>query len=578
MIKIKRQLRLSQSIDTETKKLRTKLSDESISYTCLESLSNELFYEIFEYLDAYDIHKSLSNLNIRLQNLIISSSILLRINLCSKSKSLLEYRCRHVIIPNSHRILSLHLTDQSLINNFFNHCTIDSSFHRLESIILNGIKTEKLLATLFYLNSLPRLFSLSISIKDDDYNNLGNIYPLIFSLSSLKYNQLSISPVDKLQMNISHVINKKFSTIEYLVIDYFYKNVKKDLSIKLPHLKYICFEECHISFDEFEVFIKEISSQLQILKIGIPANKSYLDGNRWERLIKKYMPQLEKFDFQFTQNIDDDMNTNSSDSSDGFINRFNSPFWFERKWFRELQVYCDEMVFSIHPYRKEWIDHYEHMNTDTYSKQNSIENNYISNREKSIDHCIIQLTIMDYKFTKRYRLFINKLKSTFKMIQFTHLNIDNNSMSINMLLDILRLLPNIESLKLSSLPILQLKSLSIEDTKIIYRLESVINKITKVKLDQVTEEQQIQILINLCPHIQYLEVGCMSNTDVPLLMKFILMNQMTHIPNLCYLCFIIPKADENMVRILAMTIDFETLINNYTIQRSGDKISVHWKL
>ncbi|CAF3905770.1 unnamed protein product, partial [Adineta steineri] len=121
-------------------------------------------------------------------------------------------------------------------------------------------------------------------------------------------------------------------------------------------------------------------------------------------------------------------------------------------------------------------------------------------------------------------------------------------------------------------------SLSIEDIKNNLPV-SAINKITQVKLGQVTEddEEEIEFFINLCPHIEYLEVECMSDTDVPLLMKFI-MNQRIRIPKLCYLCFINPIADDNMVRSLAMTIDSETVNDNYTIQRSGDKISVHWKL
>ncbi|CAF1283178.1 unnamed protein product [Adineta steineri] len=563
------------------------LSDESTSYTRLENLSNELLCEIFEYLDAYDAYKSFSNLNIRLQNLIVSSSILLRIELDSKSTSLIKDRCQHVIIPNSHRILSLHVADYSneqlLIDAFFNHCIINSSFHRLESIILKRIEKEKLLTTLFYFNSLPRLFSLVILIKDNNYCDLGNIYPLIFSLSLLKYNKL-ITSSDKLTINIPHVINKTFSTIEYLVtghsctlnqlntllhytpqlrhlschqVNESDKKFKKDLSMKLPHLKSIYFVEFSASFDELEAFIEKICSQLQMLNIGVCYDKAYLNGNRWERLIKEYMPELEKFYFNFTPSSDDDRKTNSSYSSDGFIHQFNSPFWLERKLFRELEVNSITSTFSIRSYRKEY--------------------NYISNREK-IDHGIIQLTIGNNEYTKLDRPYIKKLKSAVKAIQFTHLDIDNDNLTIKMLLDILHMLPNIESLKLSSIPIFPLESLSIEDIKNNLPV-SAINKITQVKLGQVTEddEEEIEFFINLCPHIEYLEVECMSDTDVPLLMKFI-MNQRIRIPKLCYLCFINPIADDNMVRSLAMTIDSETVNDNYTIQRSGDKISVHWKL
>ncbi|CAF4405704.1 unnamed protein product, partial [Adineta steineri] len=115
------------------------------------------------------------------------------------------------------------------------------------------------------------------------------------------------------------------------------KKFKKNLSMKLLHLKFVNFEEVSVSFDEFEVFIKEIFPQLQIFRIGIFRYKNYLDGNRWEQLIKEYIPQLKRFYFSFTQNIKKDMQTNLIDSTDGFINRFNSPFWSERKWFRELK-------------------------------------------------------------------------------------------------------------------------------------------------------------------------------------------------------------------------------------------------
>ncbi|CAF1276779.1 unnamed protein product [Adineta steineri] len=578
-------------------------SDERTLYTCLENLSNEVLYEILEYLDVYDIHKSFSNLNNRLQNLITSSSLLFRIKLELESKSLPEYLCQHVIIPNSHRIRSLHLTNQLSVDTFFNHCTIDSTFHRLESIILNGIKAEKLPTTLFDLKSLPRLFSLTIFIKDNYYHDRGDIYPFIFSLPTLTYNKL-YSSCHTLQINIPHVINQQFSTIEHLVInhcctlnelnsllqhtpqlrhlscDQMFKSdeeFKEDPSMKLPHLKYIYFRDFDASFDEFEEFIKEISSQLlQIFSISILRKKTYLDGDRWERLIKEYMPQLKKFYFHFDQYFDDNNEQiNLNDSTNEFINQFSSPFWIERKLFREIQIYSKVSTFSIHSYRKKWIDRHEHMNNDTYSKQNSTEDNYITNQEKT-DHHMIQLTIGNNEYTTLDRPYIERLKSAAKAIQFTHLDIDNDGMSIKMLLDILSSLPNIESLKLSFIPRFPLESLSIEDVK--NRLPvSAINKITKVKLGQVTEKQQIQFFINLCPHMQYLEIRCISDTDVPFLMK-IIMNRRTHIPNLCYLCFINPIADDNMVRTLAKIIDSEIVIDNYTIQRSGKKISVHWTL
>ncbi|CAF4165572.1 unnamed protein product, partial [Rotaria sordida] len=62
----------------------------------LEDLANEILYEIFEYLDSYDIYKGFYNLNKRFQNLAINSNVLTKINISTISKSNFEdyYRNR----------------------------------------------------------------------------------------------------------------------------------------------------------------------------------------------------------------------------------------------------------------------------------------------------------------------------------------------------------------------------------------------------------------------------------------------------------------------------------------------------
>ena len=77
---------INQSFNHETKKSRSLCSK---SMTCIETLSNEVFLEIFDYLDGCDILNAFSNLNSRFQDLINSSKLLLKIRLCSKSKDLL---------------------------------------------------------------------------------------------------------------------------------------------------------------------------------------------------------------------------------------------------------------------------------------------------------------------------------------------------------------------------------------------------------------------------------------------------------------------------------------------------------
>jgi len=50
--------------------------DESI--TCIEDLSNEIFYEIFDYFDGGEIVKTFFNLNSRFEQLLYSSRLLIK--------------------------------------------------------------------------------------------------------------------------------------------------------------------------------------------------------------------------------------------------------------------------------------------------------------------------------------------------------------------------------------------------------------------------------------------------------------------------------------------------------------------
>lgn len=342
----------------------------------MEYLSNEIFYEIFDYLDACDICKAFTNLNYRFENLVSHSSFLFKFNLQTQSDSLLENRCRKLIIPNSHRILSLHLKSESIIIHFFNFCTIDSSFSRLESIVLDRLECRQLLPILFYLNSLPRLFSLTITIEEDYYYTLTDIYRLIFSLPALKYNKISIKgDFDELGLELPITINAKLSTIKYFVIDYYCtfeqlasllrylpnlchlicdRIIEPDYDFKtysclrLPKLKSMSIQKLDTAFSDFESFMRELSCDLETLRINSSWSVGYFDANRWERLIKKSLQNLKQFYFKCDYCIDNDSNEKPFSDS---IKQFLSPFWMEKKWCSEIKIYRDCVIFFMYPRR-----------------------------------------------------------------------------------------------------------------------------------------------------------------------------------------------------------------------------------
>ncbi len=83
------------------KKFRSKLSINSI-----ENLSNELFYEIFDYLDVYDIFQAFSNLNYRFHQLLHDSPLLFKIRY-SSSNDVNTNIYNQIMQFNKHQILSI---------------------------------------------------------------------------------------------------------------------------------------------------------------------------------------------------------------------------------------------------------------------------------------------------------------------------------------------------------------------------------------------------------------------------------------------------------------------------------------
>ncbi len=119
----------------------------------------------------------------------------------------------------------------------------------------------------------------------------------------------------------------------------------KNLPI-LSNLTHLFFYQCQLKFQDLEIFIEKISSQLRVLCINTSSDSSYLDADRWEQLISEYLPFLRTFNFEYRYFI--------RTPRDVFVNKFTSPFWIDRRWILELKVdiYQESMTkitYSIHP-------------------------------------------------------------------------------------------------------------------------------------------------------------------------------------------------------------------------------------
>ncbi|CAF4399585.1 unnamed protein product [Rotaria sp. Silwood2] len=347
----------------------------------LEDLANEILYEIFEYLDVYDIYKGFYNLNKRFQNLTINSNVLTKINISIISKSNFEDYHRNILIPNQNRFNFLRLSNPFAAEIIFSRTRLVLNFIRLEKLILENIQIKHLYKICDNLIHLRKLHSLTISISDY-IESLSLIFARIFLLSKLKYckieyqtknyeeplltifTEYDYSPIQSLIINgrfpfdsFSHLLcclpKLQYISIDCLIQDHYYTEEEEEkLSfIQLKYLKYVSLRIDYVEFKKFEKIITEVFHYVQILRLMTFYDEVYLDAKRWQKLIVTYMPYLRIFDL----NHEGSVKTNSLTYHD-IINGFNSSFWIENKWFFTHQhIRKDEpdngILYSTTPYR-----------------------------------------------------------------------------------------------------------------------------------------------------------------------------------------------------------------------------------
>jgi hypothetical protein len=77
---------------------------------------------------------------------------------------------------------------------------------------------------------------------------------------------------------------------------------------------------------------------------------AYLNARRWEEFILQDLPQLEKFSLQYYECIDDDEDHESKINFSG-SNPFLTSFWLERQWLLDVEIECENIIYSIGPYK-----------------------------------------------------------------------------------------------------------------------------------------------------------------------------------------------------------------------------------
>ncbi|CAF0989212.1 unnamed protein product [Adineta steineri] len=481
----KRQLELS---SIQKKKFRPRTTSDDNLITQLENLSNEICYEVFDYLDGHAIYKAFDELNARFQKLITTSSFLLKICIDNESHLKIEDCCKNLLIPNN-RILSFHLHDPVQAESFFQNCTFDSTFIHLKLILLHVIEDYFQAQQLKCLKSLPHLLSLTIVLYGDQcYNEddmfIDDIYEIIFTLPYLEYSSLSV-----IKYNDQYLPTFVDKTIQ-------------SNSITSLHMDYDC----------------DLDSLLSVLS---------------------HTPQLHRLYL-----------TTDVSKINSVIDQLNSSFWIDHQWNIRLEIEPDESSYFISSYISTRFDFDQKIQTMSNSTSNEL---LISN-------------VDDLPWPQPM---IEQLIPILSQMKFTSIYSCNSQLSLDNFIQLINLLPCLDSLKMDVVSEERCNSLSIEDEEKFLSV-SMSNAITKVA--QKMNMKLTEFLIKLCPHMTYFQVDSIKDDDddIEELVQFILLKRKTDIPHLQSLCLNLRNVNDELITMLRNIMDSEKITaSDYLIKSSG---------
>ncbi|CAF4494271.1 unnamed protein product [Rotaria sp. Silwood2] len=577
------------------------------SISQFENLSNEVIYEIFEFLDACQLYESFFDLNIRFRNLCKHSNLPIQINTQSVSKSTFQRIHTNFILSNRHRIQSLDLSNSFIIDCFSSSTEDISKCSQLQTLILDKMESGYLENLLRSLDSLPNLSSLIIFIGLNSNKNI--LWNLIFQLPVLKYCKISseenlylgylpmstntISSIKHLVINSKLDYNDVDTILSYapqlrrLSINYLYPYCTGGTHVPLftvNNLTHVSLTLDHLLFDQFETLVKNYLSQVKVLHISSNYDSTYINAIRWENLILSHMSYLQILDLQHIYDIV--YRNNQALMHENIFQYFTSPFWIERQWFFAHDTNFGSpsrgIFYSIQPYRRKYFTLTGELNSDECPSQDKTifdsVHHVIIQDERMIGNCskyfpnTNELTISDQRTDRAKRSAIISIDYILPLIQLTKLTIDYSHRPFSKVIDLLYSTPNVHTLVVKCVSLVATDYFPLQQSEK-FRLVSNYNKIINVTILFDYSLRNIQLLMNLCPKVRQISIGTSENY-LESTMQFLM--SATKRTN-CYLSSIcIFGVNTTINEKLKTLIESEKFINNYSIKTSGQTFDLWW--
>jgi hypothetical protein len=175
---------------------------------------------------------------------------------------------------------------------------------------------------------------------------------------------------------------------------------------------------------------------------------------------------------------------------------------------------------------------------------------------------VTKLTLKDIN-TEETSLCTNDINFLLPLIQIKDLCISDRQFSIDQLIELLSLSPNVQSLTLSEKLTLQSKQTRIY------------NKITKLFIDDdQCKLEDVQFLIHLFPRLQCLEIGIKEN-NLQDIVRFLLSKSNVKSPRDLFSLFLM-NANDTTTREVLRLISPEKLVNDYTAENVRGGLHLWW--
>ncbi|CAF2476191.1 unnamed protein product [Rotaria sp. Silwood2] len=318
----------------------------------LELLSNELLLDIFEYIHSVELIRSFYSLNKHFNNLILIHIETFGLDFRSTSKQDFDIVSQLYLQSIKHRINSLRLsTDDDetpeQIHLFHSYGWNFNKFPYLRSLSLHRIRFDKTtnntLSKCFHLTNLT-LTKCCFPYTQADIRHFMND---IWNLPKLKYFYLdtytkydvSFPALTNSSSSIEHLSISGFCNLDRLLVRLYHNTpylryltvnldcIKKKLQVSIRSINELNLSFSHDRKNIIEDFLQHVPN-LHRLKIEIDSIE--IDGYVWEKIIRNYLPKLEKFQLKMKITVENQNNNQI------LLNSFRTRFWLEEhQWFVE---------------------------------------------------------------------------------------------------------------------------------------------------------------------------------------------------------------------------------------------------